>query len=65
MNKYFNKHKRHTLKELKWWERIILWFKPTFIGYDYGSKDLDCCVFLKKIGRKTIVIDLKYKKEVE
>jgi len=47
--------KELTLK-LKWWQKIILWFKPAYIGVDYGNGDKGYYTIVKKLGDKTIVI---------
>jgi len=48
--------KDFTLK-LKWWQKIILWFKPAYVGVDYGSGDKTYYTIVKRLGDKTIVID--------
>lgn len=42
--------------KLKWWQKIILWFKPAYIGMDIGKGDKAYYTIIKKLGDKTIVM---------
>ena len=42
---------------IKWWERILLWFKKPYYGYDYGYHDESVVVIVKKMFRKIYIID--------
>lgn len=44
------------------WTRIRMLFAKTHVGIDHGVKDGDytCKTYMKKIGDKTIITDIKY-----
>ncbi len=55
--KYFNMDEIDNLIiKLKWWQKIILWFKPAYIGMDIGRGDKAYYTIVKKLGDKTIVL---------
>ena len=55
--RYFNMDELNNLVlKLRWWQKIILWFKPAYIGVDIGSGDKAYYTIIKKLGDKTIVL---------
>ena len=45
------------LLKLKWWERVILWFKPATVGIDYGTgADKSYYVIVKRLRDKYVVV---------
>jgi hypothetical protein len=41
---------------IKWWERILLWFRKPYFGYDYGYHDESVVVIAKKLFGKIYII---------
>lgn len=41
---------------IKWWEKILLWFRKPYYGYDYGFGDKSVVVVAKKMFGKIYIV---------
>lgn len=51
---------KHLFRKIKWWQKLLLPFKKTYIGYDLGfGQDKTCVVYAKRLFGKTFIMDIE------
>lgn len=49
------------MKKISWWKNLLLFFRPTIIGYDIGISDYTCTIYWKELFGKFYIVDEDYK----
>ncbi len=53
----FNWELKQKKWNIKWWEKILLWFCKPYYGYDYGhGKDVSVVVIVKRMFGKIYIV---------